>query len=522
MSETSLAIETLKTALVHLRAGRLSAVRETCRAVLDADPRNADALHLLGVVAHAEGDLSSAGQLIARTLTINPGFAAAYDNLGVVFGEDGHLFDAMMAFRTAIALGSGDREAHRHLLSCLLYIPGVPPEARLAAHLEFAAAYQPPADAVLPPPPNDRDPNRRLRIGLLSSDFRAHPIARNLMAAFVHRDRNANELLCYAEVRTPDGYSDLIRTHCDGWRSTIDLGDRAVAEMIRGDGIDLLVVLAARFDRNRPLVACYRPAPVQISMFDGATTGLRGIDYWITDPILAPAGNIERFTERLVQIPMLIHCLPFEHAPAVAALPALGAGFINFGAFYNPIKISTATVELWARILRAVAGSRLTFKYRQRYADPMLQMRLRTAFGARGIEPDRLRFLFAQDQQTEHLSTYGTIDIALDTTPFSGSTTTFDALWMGVPVVTLTGDTMVSRMSAGLLSAAGVADLIADTSDAFVARVQALAGDLAGLSALRATLRDRVGRSGLCDGPAYARSLEAMWRALWQAWCVTA
>jgi protein O-GlcNAc transferase len=506
-------------ALAHLRAGRLADVRAVCSDVLQAAPNHVDALHLLGVVAQAERDLPTAIELISKSLTVNPRFAGAYASLGVVLGNNCQLEEAVRALRAALKLDPGLIDAHRHLLNCMLYLPGIDPAARLAAHLDFAARHQPASERRLPPPDNDRDPDRRLRIGLLSSDFRAHPVARNLLSVFRGRDRAANELLCYAELRAPDGYSEIIRANCDGWRSTVDLDDRAVAEMIRRDRIDLLVVLAGRFDNNRPLVACYRPAPVQISMFDGATTALREIDYWITDPVLTPADSTERFTERLARLPMLVHYPAPSRAPAVAALPASRAGHVTFGSFNNPLKLSRATLELWARVLRAVPDTRLALKYHGRLADPMLQARLRMTLGGHGVDPGRIDFLTADDDEATHLAAYGRIDIALDTMPFSGATSSFDALWMGVPVVTLAGDTMISRMTAGLLAPVGLDELIADTPDAFVACAEALARDLGALATLRAQLRDRVRRSPLCDGRGYARSLEALWRRLWQSWC---
>jgi protein O-GlcNAc transferase len=513
--------EAIEGALGHLRAGRHADVRAVCSDVLKHAPDHVDALHLLGVVAQAEGDLATAIALISKALSVNPRFAGAYASLGVVLGNDCRLEDAVQALRAALRLDPGLRDAHRHLLNCMLYLPGIDPAARFAAHLDFAARHQPPAERRLPLPDNDRDPERRLRIGLLSSDFRAHPVARNLLSVFRGRDRAANELLCYAELRAPDGYTDIIRANCDGWRSTVDLDDRSVAELIRADRIDILMVLAGRFDHNRPLVAGYRPAPVQVSMFDGATTALREIDHWVTDPVLTPPGSTERFTERLVWLPMLFHYPPLSRAPAVAALPAPRAGHVTFVSFNNPLKLSRATIALWARVLRAVPGARLALKYHGRFADPMLQTRLRVGFGGHGVDPGRIEFLTVDDDEASHLTAYSRIDIALDTTPFSGATSSFDALWMGVPVVTLAGDTMISRMSASLLTACGLDRLVTGSPDAFVACAEALARDLEALAALRAQLRDRVARSPLCDGPGYTRTLEALWRDLWRAWCAT-
>ena len=513
--------EALNAALAHHQAGRFADARALYAAVLKVAPDNCDALHLSGVLARSEGDVPTAIQLISRALAIDPRFAAAYSNLGNALQDDCRLAEAIDAHRTALTLDSQDSGSHRRLLSCLLYLPGIGPQERFAAHLDFAARHQAVPGGALPPPANDRDPDRQLRVGLLSSDLRNHPVARNLLPLFRARDRRACALFCYAEVAAPDPQSAQMRAQSDGWRSTVGLDDRAVAELIRKDRIDLLVVVAARFDQNRPLVACYRPAPVQISMLDGATTALRDIDYWVTDPVLTPPGSTERFAERLVHIPLLLHYPAIESAPPVAALPAVRDGIVTFGSFNNPSKLSSATIALWSRVLRAVPRARLLLKYHTRFADPALELRFRIAFAAHDVDPAQLQFRAADDDQRTHLSAYDGIDIALDPQPFSGSTTTFEAFWMGVPVLALTGDTMISRMAASLLSAAGLDTLAAPSPDEFVERAVALANDLGRLADLRASLRAQVAGSPLCDGPAYARSLEKMWRGLWRAWCAT-
>jgi protein O-GlcNAc transferase len=520
-AKTVTVAEALEAAVAHHRAGRLAAAREFYRAILEVQPKNFNALHLLGALSRRQGDAAAAVRLITEALAIDGSFAPAYANLSGALLDHGRIDEAVKAGRTALTLNPGELEAGRSLLRCLLYLPGLDPEQRLAAHRDFAARHQPPPERALPPPANDRTPERRLRVGLLSSDLWSHPVGRNLLPLLRHRDRAASELIAYAEFEKPDAVHAEIRELCDGWRSTADLDDRAVAELIRRDGIDILVVLAARFDQNRPLVACYRPAPVQVSMFDGATTALRGIDYWITDPVLTPPGTTERFVETLAALPVLLAYQGLDEAPPVSALPAAtaAAAAVTFGSFNNPTKISDVAIALWARVLRATPGSRLLLKYRASYGDPELCGRLRVAFGAEGVDPTRLRFLSLDEDRSTHLTAYGAVDIALDTTPFSGATTTFEALWMGVPTITLAGDTMISRMSASHLTAVGLSELIAPSADAFVERAVALAGDPARLARLRADLRDLVARSPLCDGPAYARSVESLWRLLWRRWC---
>lgn len=516
MAETP--TDALTTALAHHKAGKLAEARALYDAILRAMPNDVNALHLRGVLARREGDLPTALRYLSAALAIDTRFAVGYSNFGNALQDNCQLVEAMSAHRTALALEPANSGAHRRMLTCLLYIPGLDPAQRFAAHADFAR-HQPAPDRVLPPPDNDRDPARPLRIGVLSSDLRVHPVSRTVLPWFEQRDRAAYQLYCYAEVAAPDQQSAFLQARCDGWRSTVDLDDRRVAELIRNDRIDILIVLAARFDGNRPLVACYRPAPVQVAMFDGATTGLRAFDYWVTDPVLTPPDSTERFTERLVGLPLLIHHPPIESAPPVAALPAATAGAITFGSFNNPTKISPRTVELWSRVLHAVPTAQLLLKYHLRFSDPALCARLRVMFGAQGLDPTRLRFQAADDRQGAHLAAYAGVDVALDTVPFSGSTTTFEALWMGVPVLTLAGDTMIARMTASMLTAVGLTDLIAASPDALADHARALAADLGALATLRAGLRARVAGSLLCDGVAYARANETLWRSMWRAWC---
>jgi len=276
------------------------------------------------------------------------------------------------------------------------------------------------------------------------------------------------------------------------------------------------MVVAGRFDRNRPLIATYRPAPVQISYGDCATTGLAAMDYAVSDPVMSPGTSTERFCETVVHLPVLQNFPVSPTLPDVGPLPALANGFVTFGSLNKPGKVNAAVVALWAALLRAVPTARLVFAYRRHFSDLATRARLRTAFGGHGIAPDRLLFL---DGETPYLESYKAIDIALDPFPFNGSTTSFDTLTMGVPVLTRAGETQVSRFSASQLTAVGLDGLVAHSDADFIKIGTALAGDLKRLVALRAGLRARVAGSPLCDGIAYARSFERLWRELWHRWC---
>ena len=514
--------EMIQQAFAHERAGRIADAARLYEAVLAAEPRHAVALHQLSGIAAAAGDLPRAIALMTGAVDADPGMAPAYSNLGTFLRDDGHIEEALDAYRTALRLAPDFTDAHRALLATLMYVSDLDPAQRFAEHRAFAERHRPPPGQVLPPPTIDRDPERRLRIGILSSDLRAHAVARNLAPLFDHRDRAAFALLCYAEVGAPDQATAAAQTLCDAWRSTVGKGDRAVAEQIRRDAIDILIITAARFDRNRPMVASYRPAPIQVSLFDAATSGLDEIDHLVTDAMLTPPDSRERFVEQLAHVPTILNYPALAPLP-IDPLPASVAGKVAFGSFNNPAKLNPATITLWARVLEAVPNATLTLKYLARYADPTLRARLRGAFGAAGIDPRRVAFVVPADfSPAAHLSAYGAVDIGLDPTPFSGVTTTYEALWMGVPVIALAGDTMMARMGADVLASAGLDELVAASSEAYVARAVALAGDLPRLARLRSSLRDRIERSRLRDGPAFARSIEALWRSLWRDWCARA
>jgi predicted O-linked N-acetylglucosamine transferase (SPINDLY family) len=511
--------EAVREAMALQGAGRLAEAKYIFEAVVAKAPAHAHALHQLGLIAAADGDLPSAIRRLSQAVEAQPGFVEAHSNLGALLLDYGEPERAVDACRAALRLQPNFAPAHRNLLHGLLYLPGLDAEQRFAAYRAFGARHEPPPEGVLPPPTNDRDPERRLRIGIVSSDLHAHPIALNILSVFEHHDRDATELLCYAQIASPGGLTDLFKARSDGWRDIAGLSDRAVAELIRSDAIDVLVIVAGSFDANRPLIACHRPAPIQVSLFDAATSGIQAMDYFVSDVIASPPGDAERFTERVVRLPLLVSYPPLDLSADIGPLPARDNGFVTFAGFHRASKISPPAIALWSRVLQAVPTARLALRYRDRFAEPMLRARFQNAFMARGVAPDRILFPLGENH---YLDAYRSVDIALDTLPFGGVTVTFDSLKRGVPVVTLSGDTVISRMSASILVGAGLGALVARSSDAYVQIAVDLAADLDRLAALRAGLRTQVSASPLCDGPAYARSVEQLWRSLWRAWCATA
>lgn len=336
-------------------------------------------------------------------------------------------------------------------------------------------------------------------------------MGRNLEPVLANRDRERFEVVLYADVAREDATSARLKALADRWESIAGLSDAAVADRVRGEGIDILVLLAGRFDRNRPLVASWRAAPVQVSFHDPGTSGLREMDYLIADRVLVPGKRpVERFTERVVRLPSF-----YVHAPlaglTIGEAPSRNLGRVTFGSFNNPAKVGPGVLALWREVLDAVPGSQLRVRFKNWFSNTGLRDRFERALGA-----GRVEFEGEEADLAGHLCSYNRVDVALDPFPFTGSTRTFEALWMGVPVVTLAGEAMAGRWSASMLRALGLGDLIAGTPEEYVRVAVGLAGDGSRRADLRRSLRARVAASPLCDGRARARQIERLYRALWK------
>lgn len=378
--------------------------------------------------------------------------------------------------------------------------------ARRAA--SFTSGVQP-----LSPPP--RSPNRPLRIGYTSADFRHHAVASFFAPVLAAHDRKSLQIHLYGEVRKPDAITERLQGMADHWLTTCDLDAPALAARIRADGIDVLVDLAGLTAGARLDAFAFRPARVQLTWLGyPATTGLdarTGLDGRIADAWSDPPGLTDaHFTERIHRLPSGFTAYrPLDEAPP----PAKRSGPLTFGSFNNAAKISDAAVALWVRALNAVPGSRLLLK-NHALADRYIQRELRERFARAGLAGERLDLKPATAAYNDHLLAYGEIDIALDTFPYHGTTTTCEALWMGVPVLTRLGATHASRVGGSLLSRLGLTAWIADSDDAFVAKAVSSAQDRAALAALRNELRPLMASAPLFDPAAIARDLEALYRKL--------
>ncbi len=492
-------------AAADLEALRISAERIARRAMALAPDRPDYRYNLAGCLA-LRGDTDAAAGLFRQVLALAPAHAAAFNNLGLVLKDQSLVAAAIDCHRRALAVEPRNPDVHRNLLAALLYAPEIDEDRRLARHLAFGRAVAP---AAVPSPAQTK-PGDRLTIGYLSSDFRDHPVGRSLEPVIAAHDRACVRVVLYLQRHRPDDITRRLESMADLVRDVSPLDDAEVARLIRADGVDVLAVVAGRYDRNRPGVAAHRAAPVQVSLHDPATSGIAEMDYLIADPDLVPRAPPERFVERVIRLPRFVVQSPLPALPVArsAGRPP------TFGSFNAPAKLSEPTLALWAWLLNRAPGSRLVLKSKNLFASRVLAERILRVFAHHGVTADRIELRAAIEPLELHLANYRDIDVALDPFPFNGSTTSFEALWMGVPVVTLLGDRMAGRWSASMLRAIGLDELIAADETRYLEIASELAQDPPRLDRLRADLRPRLKASSLMDGAARARQLERVYRAL--------
>ena len=452
-----------------------------------------------------------------RTLALDPEALDAMANLGDTLRSGDPLTQAIGPYRRALALAPAEPRLLKSLMFCLNYHPETESRGLFRLYRRWAALQGGPD-----PGPHDNRvaAERRLRLGYLSADLYDHPVGRNLLGLFERHDPAKVEVHVYAEPVREDALTSRLKARAARWTTIGGLDDRAVADRIRSDRIDILVVLAGHTPFNRVEVAALKPAPVQVSMHDFTTSGLAQVDWFLSDPVLSPEDGAERFREKVARLPCFYLHMPLPEVPLRTVPPEVGGrGPLVFGSCSNPAKLNDRVIGLWARVLEAVPEARLRLKYRERFGDPLIQRRWRSLFAGLGVDAGRLDFVWGDLGTEDHLARVGDLDIGLDPFPFNGSTTTYEALWMGVPVVTLAGERFVGRTGLALLGQVGLADLAVGTEAAYVAAAVALAGDAGRRRRLRVSLRDRLKASPLLDAALHARHLEAALRGMWRAWC---
>jgi len=488
-----------------------------CRRALALKPDYTEAHNNLANALLDQGKPDEAVACYRRAIELQPDYAKSYSNLGVAFQGQGKLDEAVVCYRRAVELQPERAELHSNLLYVRLFHPGCDARAIYDEHRHWNQRHAVPLAESNRSHPNDRSPDRRLRVGYVSPDFRDHVVGRNLLPLFREHDHQQFELFCYADMPCEDELSNRFRLCTDTWCRTVGLTDVQLAQRIREDRVDILVDLTLHMARNRLLVFARKPAPVQVT-FAGypGTTGLTTIDYRITDPYLDPPGLNDRcYSERSVRLPDSFWCYdPLDIQPAVKALPAVEKGYVCFGCLNNFCKVNPLVLKIWARILKAVDRSRLTILA----AEGTHRRTVLDLLAEEGLAGDRVTFV-APQPRPRYLRYYQGIDIGLDTVPYNGHTTSLDALWMGVPVVTLVGPTVVGRAGLGQLMNLGLPELIASSAEQYVQIAADLAQDLPRLSDLRKTLRGRMEASPLMNASRFARNIEALYREIWRRWC---
>jgi predicted O-linked N-acetylglucosamine transferase (SPINDLY family) len=497
-------------------SGRYDEAIEQYRAAVSIRPQYVEAWYNLGGALQTTNRLDEAIEAYQKALALQPDYAEVHGNIGNALKDMGRIDEALASYQKATNLNAECKAANNYLFG-IHFHEGFGPKEILQEHARWNRIYARPLAGEIKPFVNNREPERKLRVGYVSPDFNVHPVGRFLLPLLEHRDRDRFQVTCYSDVARPDWMTQKLAAQADQWRETVGMSDDQVAERVRADAIDVLVDLTMHAEGSRLLVFARKPAPVQVTYLAYcSTTGLDTMDYRLTDPYLDPPGTDETcYSERTVRLPHTYWCYqaPAE-APDVSPLPANRTGHVTLGCFNNYSKVSAAVLTTWCEVLKRVPGSQLVVfsregAHRQRALDLV---------AGQGVELSRFKFV-GPVVTAEYFNRYHEIDIALDPFPYPGGTTTCDALWMGVPVVTLSGRTAVSRGGVSILSNIGLRELIAQDREEYVSIGARLAQDLPRIRGLRPTLRERMLRSPLMDGPRFTRDVEAAFRTMWRQWC---
>jgi protein O-GlcNAc transferase len=495
--------------------GRLPEAEAGFRAALGIRNDYAEAHNNLGNLLLGMGRITEAESSFLQALKINPIYAKAHNNLGNAFMETGRLAEAEAAFRKALLINPNDPEASSNLLFLLNIMPNTTPVRSYDEARQYGRYMAHKIQARFTNWPSKATP-ARLRIGFVSGDIRNHPVGYFLEGLLSKVDRDTFELIAYTTTSKTDALTERIKPYLSDWKSMYSLSDEAAAQLIHDDGLHILVDLSGHTAGNRLPVFAWKPAPVQVSWLGYfATTGLAEMDHIIADPWTLPESEAVYFTENIWRLPETRLCFtPPDIDLDISPLPALTNGWITFGCFNNLTKMGDDVVALWARVLDAVPDSRLLLKAKQ-LNDAHERQQTIKRFTDQGIEAHRL-ILEGSDPRAAYLTAYHRVDISLDPFPYPGGTTSAEGLWMGVPVLTLTGERFLSRQGVGILMNAGLSDWIATDADDYVARAVSHAADLVKLARLRQELRQQVLASPLFDAARFARNFEAAMQGMWQ------
>lgn len=485
---------------------------------LELDPQFLDAYIQLGNIFRDIGQSALAIKCYQQALHVKPDAVEVINSLGAALDRQYRLAEAETYFRKAVEIDPSQAQSYSCLFMNLCYSGRYDIGTVFAEHRKFGDFFE--KNHIPKHYANDRTP-RRLRVGYVSPDLRKHSVAYFVEPVLMSHDKDSVEIFCYANQSSGDEVTERLKGYADHWRVIYGMDDARVFDTIQSDRIDILVDLAGHTALNRLTLFALKPAPVQVSWIGyPATTGLKTIDYRVTDAYADPPGETERFyTETLMRLPECFLCyLPDSESPYVGMLSFFATGKITFGSFNNLSKITPRMLTLWAEILRALPDSILILKT-VAFVDEAARRGVSDILVSSGLSPERFRLLPWTTSTRDHLDTYNQIDIALDTYPYNGTTTTCEALWMGVPVVTLAGLGYGARVGCSLLKNVGLSDLVATTEDEYKRICLSLASDVERLTTLRSGLREMMRNSPLMDAARFTRHVEDCYRDMWKAWC---
>lgn len=525
LDKLDIAIRTLETALrfnpddpalLGTLGAALEERRDTTRAIellrraIAIAPDDPGIAFNLANALRREGGFAEAEALYRRALARDPEDLDSLNNLAMAVGAQGRFGEAAGILEAALAHHPGEMDLTRYLLYVLACDPGVS-AVQLLQRTRRAVGDAPQLRMAGRPAHG-----RPLRIGWLSSDLRDNTVAFNLLPLVQGMDPAGFQHCVYSCGRVRDATTAAFGKLASVWREVRGLSDDEVAELVRQDEVDILVILAARFSDNRVLFAARRAAPVQISFHDVATTGLANMDYFVGDPVIARRADEPFFTERLVRLPSYYVASPLVDMPDIGPVPMISAGGLTLACFNHPIKINTPVLELWSAILRDLPGARLLLGHGSNYRSQDVRDRIRAVFDRCGVARERVTMREEAQDEASFLAIFNQVDIALDPFPYSGSTTTFHSLWMGVPVVTRPGETSISRWTASILRALKLDTYVARNEREYVDIVKRVAAQPDSLAALRLSARERLRRSAFFNGALRGRQFGRLLRAIWR------
>lgn len=498
-----------------LNRGRHEEAEEFLLKAIELDPKYAEAYSNLGVLAARQRRLADAEGYYRKALELKPGYMTAMGNLGSLLKDLGKGDEGIAMLRQLAGSGQSELWVTSNLLFSMTHDENVDPQLLFEEHRKFGRRVEKDVAEYLPHN-NAAESEKRLRIGFVSGDLCDHPVMLFIEPVWRYLNKQQFAIYAYSNRANEDEKTQLLRNYVEAWRNVFGLSDRTLARMIQDDGIDILIDLSGHTAGNRLTMFAMKPAPIQASWIGyPATTGMQAIDYYLVDRFLAPAGALdEQFVEKLVRLPIVTAFLPVGESP-LSIPPVLKCGIFTFGSFNRVSKLSGRSIRLWSRVLNSVPMSRM---FLGGVEEKEMEDLLREKFAAQGVEKERLIF-YPRVSFDEYQRLHNEVDLLLDTIPYTGGTTTNHGLWMGVPTLTLAGDTLPGRQGAALMNHIGLPDFVSCSEDEFVSKAIFWASNSPDLTVLRAGMRVRIKSFELRSPAMVSRGFEQALREMWCRWC---